>query len=92
MLSCKNVCHISSESLDRTLSVRERLAVKLHLLMCRACQRVVAQMELLRAMAQRFSSAEEAEPDSEHGTLSTQARRRIREQLKNAGDDPRDRE
>lgn len=89
MLSCKNVCHIASESLDRTLSVRERLAVKLHLLMCSACQRVATQMELLRTVARHIRSAEDAEPDSEQGTLSTEARARIRERLRTAGDDPR---
>lgn len=92
MLSCKNVCHIASESLDRRLSVRERLAVKLHLLMCRACHRVVAQMELLRTVARRIRSAENAEPNLEHGTLSTKAHARIQEQLRNAGEYPREHE
>ena len=88
MLSCKNVCHIASESQDRTLSVRERFAVTLHLLMCRACQRVVAQIELLRTVARRLRSAENAEPGLEHGILSTKARARIRGQLRDAGTYP----
>lgn len=92
MLSCKNANLMVSVSLDRTLSVRERLGVKLHLLMCSACQRVVAQMKLLRAAARRFGSAEEAESNFEHEMLSKEARARIRERLRNAGDDPRDHE
>ena len=56
MLSCKDVCYIVSESLDGKLPLHKRLSVRFHLLMCKACQRMVRQMELLRAAARRYES------------------------------------
>ena len=73
-----------SESLDRTLSVRERFGLKLHLFMCGACKRVIAQMELLRAVARRWDSAEVSDPDPEQAKLSKAARARISERLHRA--------
>ena len=83
MLSCKEVSIKVSESLDRKLTLRERLNVKLHLLMCQACQRMVRQMTLLRAVARRLTSAE-ALPDTMQETLSPEARQRILHGLQSA--------
>ena len=55
MLSCKDVSHAVSESLDVKLPWRERLGVKTHLLMCKACQRMARQLELLRSAARRIN-------------------------------------
>ncbi len=86
-LSCKDVCFVVSESLDRKLSLRERLSVKIHLLMCSACQRMARQMELLRATSRRYGSVKEAESHSETQTLSKEASDRILERLRHAGHD-----
>lgn len=75
---------MASESLDRKLSLYDRLRVKLHLLMCNACQQIVKQMKLLRAASQRFGSAEDEQLHTEQGTLSKEARIRILEQLQHA--------
>lgn len=52
MLSCREVTERASRYLDRELSWRERLQMRLHLMMCRYCTRFVDQlkatMELLR--------------------------------------------
>ncbi len=37
MLSCKEITHLISESQDRPLGFRQRLDLKLHLLMCHGC-------------------------------------------------------
>ena len=58
MRSCKDVSFLVSESLDRTLSIRERLGLKTHLLMCKACQRMARQMELISAASHRIASEE----------------------------------
>lgn len=80
MLSCKNVSLKVSESLDRKLSMRERLEVNMHLLMCSYCRRVVRQMELLRGVARRYLSAEEEHPEQE--ALSKEAGARILKRLR----------
>jgi len=72
-LSCKDVCFMVSESLDRKLSLHERVSVKIHLLMCRACQRMARQMELLRTASRRLASEE---------TLPKEASDRILKQLR----------
>lgn len=82
MLSCKDVCYVVSESLDRKLSWRERLRVKIHLLMCAACQRMVRQMELLRTAARHCRSTDEEALHPEQGTLSKEARSRILSRLR----------
>jgi predicted anti-sigma-YlaC factor YlaD len=90
MLSCKEVSAKVSESLDRKLPLRERLKVKLHLLMCQACQRMVRQMALLRAASRRYASADVL-PDTTQETLSHAARQRILQELQAAGHPHRDR-
>lgn len=48
MLSCKEANQLMSEGMDRTLGGRERFALWMHLSLCRACNRVKAQLTLLR--------------------------------------------
>jgi Putative zinc-finger len=91
MLSCKEVTSRVSESLDRRLSLRERLKVMLHLLICLACQRMVRQMALLRAASRRYAMDETA-PDASRETLSHEARQRILQGLQAAGHPYRDNE
>ncbi len=87
MLSCKEVSFLVSESLDRDLSLHERLSVKIHLLMCKACQRMARQMELLRAASHRYGSVEKGESFPKQETLSKEASARILERLRHAGHD-----
>ncbi len=54
MLSCKDTSTLVSRSMDETLSWRQRLAVRLHLMMCGACRRFVGQMSFLRRAARRY--------------------------------------
>jgi predicted anti-sigma-YlaC factor YlaD len=87
-LSCKDVCLVVSESLDRELSLRERLSVKIHLLMCKACQRMARQMELLRTASRRLGSVEDGESrPKQEKTLSKEASDRILERLRHTGHD-----
>jgi predicted anti-sigma-YlaC factor YlaD len=46
--TCKEVHRLTSEGLDRDLSVIERARVRMHLLVCNACRIFNAQMQLLR--------------------------------------------
>ncbi len=92
MPSCKDVSFVVSESLDRKLSWRERLSLKTHLLMCKACQRMARQMELLRAASHHIGSVEGGESRPKQETLSSEASARILEQLRHAGHDRTDHE
>lgn len=46
--TCKEVHRLTSEGLDRKLSLVERARVRMHLLVCTACQNFTAQMQLIR--------------------------------------------
>ncbi|MGX2028932.1 MULTISPECIES: zf-HC2 domain-containing protein [Methylocaldum] len=48
MRSCREVSELVSKSLDVHLSLRERMAVRLHLMMCRHCSNFKKQMLFLR--------------------------------------------
>ena len=57
MLTCKEASRLSSEALDRKLAVREWLALRMHLALCKGCTRVSTQFQFLRrAMSQWLDS------------------------------------
>lgn len=59
MLSCKQASQIISQSLDKPLTMRERFALKLHLIICKYCKRFSQQVQTLRvALKQMISSIE----------------------------------
>ena len=90
MLSCKEVCYIVSKSLDAKLPWHKRLKVSIHLLMCKACQRMVRQIDLLRAAARRYGSNGQETLNPEQETLSQEASARILARLHQAENDPTD--
>ena len=51
---CREVHRLVSEGLDRRLSVRERFAVRFHLMICDACTTFKRQMDLLRGAMRKF--------------------------------------
>lgn len=52
--TCKEVHQLTSESLDRKLTVVERSRVRVHLVVCKACRNFTDQMKLLRKAMQRM--------------------------------------
>lgn len=58
MLTCKEATRLSSEALDRDLSLRERLSLRMHLMMCSGCTNFEEQMRHLRQITRRYASGE----------------------------------
>ncbi|MCP5268251.1 MAG: zf-HC2 domain-containing protein [Zoogloeaceae bacterium] len=54
MKTCKEVHRMVIEGQDRSLSFFERMAIRVHLMMCGACRRFEAQMDFLRQAVRRF--------------------------------------
>lgn len=79
MLSCKDVAELASHSLDRRLSWRERLGMRLHLFICRACPRYVEQLRFLHRILGQHP--ERLVPSDPHAHLSHEARSAIRRAL-----------
>jgi len=91
MPSCKQVSYMVSESLDgRVLTWSERIKLKIHLSMCKACQRMARQMELLRASAGQFEKSDENAVHAKQETLSRETSDRIRAHLRQAQQDAAD--
>ncbi|MDP2245660.1 anti-sigma factor [Pseudomonas sp.] len=64
MLSCKELVALSSDLLDCHLSVRQRVAVRLHVLMCFRCRRFIRQMRLSQAALRQLPQGQSAELDA----------------------------
>ena len=79
---CRDVSRLQSDALDRTLPFRQRLGMRLHLLICKWCRRYGQHLSFLRA-AGRKCAAEEHLPSQK---LSSNARERIRQALKKEQD------
>jgi len=80
MLTCKDVSKLVSDSLDRTLPLRQRIAVRLHLMMCRMCRAYQKQTLLLRNAVKTYARSLDKQDPSEH--LPEDAAQRIKEALK----------
>lgn len=48
MLNCKNATKLMSKQQDSPLSLRQRVALRLHLLMCSGCRNYEKQMAFIR--------------------------------------------
>ena len=83
MLSCKDVTRLISESMDRSLPLGKRVGVRLHLLICNFCSRYERQLLLIRETVRRLAATVEAPGEPSGGTLSVEARERIRESIRN---------
>lgn len=53
-LSCKDVTHLLLEGEDRPLSLGERLRLRYHMVICRACPKFVRQLKLMRGAMGRW--------------------------------------
>lgn len=80
MPPCKEIVKIISASLDRKLTFRERLVLKLHLLACKPCVNYLEQSHLLSNAAHHLD--DELKGDLYSGRLSDDARERIKTIIK----------
>lgn len=55
MPSCKETARLLSQGADRELAFGERLALRMHLAICRGCRNVDAQIRFLRRAVQALS-------------------------------------
>jgi len=53
-LSCRELTRLVLDGEDRPLVLHERLAIRLHLLICKACPRFVGQVQVMRSAVGRW--------------------------------------
>ena len=58
MLNCKSATRLVSEAQERALSVRERMGLNVHLLMCSGCRNFSQQIPLLRQAMRGFAQGD----------------------------------
>jgi hypothetical protein len=80
VFSCKDTARLASESLDRDLTLGQRLAVRFHVLLCPPCARFRQHLDFLRDAARRLTVGLPGE-DLEQATLSPEARARMQQAL-----------
>jgi hypothetical protein len=51
MLDCKHNTELLSQSYDRPITLRERFAMRMHLMMCRGCRNFEKQLVFIRKAA-----------------------------------------
>ena len=77
--SCKQAARLVSLSFERRLSVREWVAMRVHLLMCKTCTFYGRQIKALRAIFMRHEEVLSNEAASPEEKLTEQAKKRIKD-------------
>lgn len=54
MLSCKKASMLISVKMDRQLTIKERLLLMMHVLMCKSCAQVMRQIKGIRKLVQAY--------------------------------------
>ncbi len=79
--SCKEMTRLLSESMDRALPLRTRVAMRLHILFCTWCEQYRHQLLFIRDAIRRHPDKLE-EQEASTQTLSPEARERVKQALR----------
>src|SRR5215216_4345624 len=79
--NCKDMSLVMSQSMERRLTLRERAAMKLHLLVCIWCVWYLEHLHFIRDTLHTRADQLTKEESSATDSLSTEARDRIRRAL-----------
>jgi hypothetical protein len=76
--SCKQAVQLQSAALDTKLPFRQRLGLRIHLMLCKWCRRYGKQIRFLCSATHEHGGEERALPPQ---ALSPEARERIKDRL-----------
>lgn len=82
MFRCREVSQKASQSMDMTLPLGQRMAIRIHLVFCRYCLRFYRQLRLLRTLSRMDTPDPSAAEAPE--TLSEETKLRIKEKLRSS--------
>ncbi len=80
--TCKEVTRMASEAMERKLSLRQRLDMKLHLLICSWCMRYLKQLQFMHDAVRQHAAQLETGTAPPPSALSNEARERMKKRLK----------
>jgi len=75
-VTCKENTELSSRSMDERLPLADRLAMTIHLAICRNCARFMKQLHAMRRLIQMDTTLDDASPG-----LTPESRQRIETEL-----------
>ncbi|MBI3951167.1 MAG: zf-HC2 domain-containing protein [Acidobacteria bacterium] len=79
--TCKDTTRLTSDSLERKLPLRQRIEMRLHILICVWCERYMRQLLFLREAMHEASRLVEKEVSPSASSLSPEARERLKRAL-----------
>lgn len=80
MFRCQEVSQKVSQSMDTALSLQQRMAIRMHLWMCRYCALFARQLRMLRSMGRHMEGKDPE--DTSAGGLSFEAKERMKKHLR----------
>ncbi len=78
-MTCREASRLASQAQDRSLNLKERIGLGLHLLICIGCQGFTRQLKQIRQACQRVTNSEGMNAKTE--VLSTTAKARILQEI-----------
>ena len=78
MTTCKGTTELASRAMDERLSFGDRMAMRMHLAICKNCRRFTQQLQDMRRLFQTETTANDEVPG-----LPPEARQRIANELQN---------
>jgi predicted anti-sigma-YlaC factor YlaD len=79
---CKETARLLSESLDHRLPLRKQLLLKIHLIMCKACENYKKQLFALKALSTRYFEKLEQFSKESPESLSDEAKETMKTRLR----------
>lgn len=86
MLSCRRANALVSDRMDRRLTLRERMSLALHLMICSGCRRASKQFRRMQQATERGERLDAPPVDGVELRLDEGARARISRELEDAGE------
>lgn len=83
---CEEASELASAALDRKLTTSERLALRMHTLVCKPCRHLVRQLRALREMMLAIPIHEREKLSGTVAHLSTERRSQLKQMLADARD------
>lgn len=80
--SCREMVPVMSQSLDRSLTFRERFEMKLHIFICAWCERYMKQIDQMRKAIRLKAESDAKDETHSSSALSDDARERLKQALK----------
>ena len=82
MITCSEAARLISERKDHRLGLKDRLELRMHLVMCRMCTAYKRKLEIISRLARQAGELVLGNGPAAAVALSTDARQRMKDKLK----------